>query len=642
MIPSDNDLSIPPGAARCEHAARCAGCTLLDLPYEAGLLRKQRRLQTALSSYPSQTREVEAVEPAAPFEGYRTRAKWMVGAGGALGLYAREGDHEVVDISGCRVVSSTVARVGEAVRELLGSKRAPWLASVAEGGALRAVDIREIGAEGKRRALLTLVVEGDRRPSIEQARELAQALIATEPLVAGAALNRTKPGAPQVLGPETTWLVGERECWDEMGSSATLVTFGSFVQAHRGQATKIHAALVALARRRDGEATPQVLDLYGGSGAMAMALASGGAEVDTVESFAPASDAASRAAKARSLSVRALAGDAEVVARRLAAEGARYDLIVVNPPRRGLSAGLREALSALGAPRVAYVSCEPTTLARDLDHLARLGYRASRLWPLDMIPLTDEVETLAVLERTAPLPPRVIHAEDDAIFVEKGAHEPTTPQGEYGSSLLARVRGLPGMQDAVPVHRLDVGTSGVCLFAKHPSAVRGWAEALGAEGARKVYLAGVRGITSPKGVVSRPLREGAKMITARTRYKRLAIFAGHSIVEARPEQGRTHQIRRHFEGLGHPLLGDERYGHGPTNKYFLERHGLDRAFLHCASISLDHPVSGERLSVFCAPPGDLPLPPGFALDGSREGNGRARASEADQAKGLRDSEDGNE
>ena len=113
---------------------------------------------------------------------------------------------------------------------------------------------------------------------------------------------------------------------------------------------------------------------------------------------------------------------------------------------------------------LAYVSCDPDTLARDLDHFSRLGFTISTLRPLDMIPLTDEVETVALLRRIAVPAPKVLYEDDEILIVEKGAHEPTTPQGEYASSLLQRARKLPDASEAVPVHRIDVGTSGLVML----------------------------------------------------------------------------------------------------------------------------------------------------------------------------------
>jgi 23S rRNA (uracil1939-C5)-methyltransferase len=350
---------------------------------------------------------------------------------------------------------------------------------------------------------------------------------------------------------------------------------------------------------------PRVLDLYGGSGAIALGLASAGAEVVLVESFAPAAARAEEAARREALPLSVVQGDVAIALASLRRRGDPFDAAVMNPPRRGVSAAAREAAARTGASLLVYVSCDPDTLARDLDHFVRLGFRASELSPLDMIPLTDQVETIAVLRR-APVPgPRRLYEDNEVLAVEKSPHEPTTPQGEYEGSLLARVRSLDGAENAVPIHRLDVGTSGVVFFARSPSFVDAWSRALHAAKARKIYLAAVRGAIPETGEVTRDLREGKKTRSATTRYRRLALLGTHSLVEVIPGQGRTHQIRRHLAAIGHPVLGDGRYGHPATNRFFEEKHGLDRTFLHCARVELDHPKFGRRLVIEAALAGDL-------------------------------------
>jgi 23S rRNA (uracil1939-C5)-methyltransferase len=220
---------------------------------------------------------------------------------------------------------------------------------------------------------------------------------------------------------------------------------------------------------------------------------------------------------------------------------------------------------------------------------------------LDMIPLTEEVETLAVLRPEAIPAPRVLYEDERLLVIDKPSHESTTPQGERIGSLLQRVRALPHGAHAVPVHRLDADTSGVCLFAKDPKFVAELARQLAAS--QKRYVALVRGVASAKGVVNRPLREAGGDVPARTRYRRLDIAGGHSLLAIHPEQGRKHQIRRHLASLGHPVIGDRRYGHAATNRHFEERYALDRAFLHCQTISLK---SADREHVFeSALPGEL-------------------------------------
>jgi 23S rRNA (uracil1939-C5)-methyltransferase len=243
--------------------------------------------------------------------------------------------------------------------------------------------------------------------------------------------------------------------------------------------------------------------------------------------------------------------------------------------------------------------------APELDHLARLGYSTASLRPLDMIPLTDEVETVAVLRRGSLPTPRVAYEDDEILIVEKGPHEPTAPQGEYAGSLEMRARRLPGAEEAVPVHQIDIGTSGLVMLARKPELVTKWATALASAAARRIFVAATRGVTPSKGAITRELREEGKLFAARTRYRRLAVASGHSVLRVIPEQGRTHQIRRHLAAIGHPVLGDDRYGHGPTNRFFEEKNGLDRAFLHCVRIEIDHPGAGNRLIVEAPLPGDL-------------------------------------
>ena len=155
------------------------------------------------------------------------------------------------------------------------------------------------------------------------------------------------------------------------------------------------------------------------------------------------------------------------------------------------------------------------------------------------------------------------------------------------------------------MHRIDVGTSGLVMLARRAELVAKWAAALAGSSARKIYVAATRGVTPSKGAITRELREEGKLFPARTRYRRLAVASGHSVLRVIPEQGRTHQIRRHLAAIGHPVLGDDRYGHGPTNRFFEEKNGLDRAFLHCVRIEIDHPTLGTHLIVEAPLPGDL-------------------------------------
>jgi 23S rRNA (uracil1939-C5)-methyltransferase len=627
----------------CDHADRCGGCPLLDLSYDEQLVRKRARIVDAVARYPSlAAAAAEPVVPADPIVGYRTRAKLIVAPGAAIGLFAQGGGHHVVDIPRCRVLAPALASVAAAVRERVraaepsGGALAPFDPS--GRGALRAVDLREVrggpwpttsessgeATTGNERpgVLVTFVVERSRagtdRTALERAaRELMQSV----PEVIGVAVNFHVGDAPQILGVETVRLAGTDRALDRVGASVHFATFGSFVQAHRGQAARVHALLahaVGLPQARTetrtpgSHARPRVLDLYAGSGSIGLALAAAGASVVLVESFAPAAEQSAAAARAQGLDVESVCGDAAAVLNARAAQGDRFDAVVVNPPRRGTSPRAREALAQLGPDTIAYVSCDPETLARDLAHLARLGYRTALLRPLDMIPLTDEVETVAILHRAAIALPPVLYEDDDLLVVDKAPHEPTAPQGEYSGSLLARVRHIRGAAEAVPVHRADAGTSGLVVFARHAEHVVKWQRALAEATTRAIHIAAVRGITPIKGRIARGERgepgERGEVTGTLTRYRRVAKAGGHSVlrVVAEPIDVRAAPpIRQHLASIGHPVLGDERRGHAPTNRYFAEKCGLDRTFLHFSRLELIHPDSAVPLVVEAPLPGDL-------------------------------------
>jgi 23S rRNA (uracil1939-C5)-methyltransferase len=613
----------------CDHGHRCGGCPLLDQAYDDQLTRKRARVAGALGRYRSlATVIVEPVAPADPVVGYRTRAKLMVGPvvgpDGAIGLFAAGGGHQVVDIPRCRVLAPALAQVADELRARVraaagsGGPLAPFNAVDArapgEAGALRAIDLREVRDgpdERSARVLVTLVVERSRAGDPAALRAAAVELLAAVPLVIGVAANFHEGQTPQVLGAETVPLAGATRAPDRVGRSQHLATFGSFVQAHRGQTAHVHALLadaigaVGMGRTRQAAEAPRVLDLYGGSGAIGLALAAAGAKVTLVESFAPAVEQVAAAARQQGLAVEAVCSDvAEALAARLPDDpprpagrdgSRRFDAVVVNPPRRGTNPKVREAIARLQPSVVAYVSCDPVTLARDLAHLARLGYAACAVRPIDMIPLTDEVETVAILGRTPVPAADVLHQDDQILVVDKAPHEPAVPQGEYAGSLLARVRRIAGAEQAVPLQRPDVATSGAALFSRRAAQVARWERALAGEGARTVHLVAARGVTAAKG------RAGG------LEYRRLAVVSGHSIlrVVGTIDPRRAPAIRKRLATIGHPVLGDDRHGHPATNRHFAEKFGLDRAFVHCARLEVVPPGATAPLVVDAPLPGDL-------------------------------------
>lgn len=209
--------------------------------------------------------------------------------------------------------------------------------------------------------------------------------------------------------------------------------------------------------------------------------------------------------------------------------------------------------------------------------------------------------------------------EDDAFLI---LNKPSGFAVHGGSGVNSGV--IEGLRQIRPeahflelVHRLDRDTSGCLLIAKKRSALRKLHELFRDDQVHKTYVALLAGQWAKKqAVVTAPLQKnvnkgGERMVVvsqsgkqAETVFKRLKLFRNATLVEASPKTGRTHQIRVHAVWLGHPIVGDERYGLDEVNKAFKNR-GYKRLFLHAQKLKFQHPVSGELLKILAPLPQNL-------------------------------------
>jgi 23S rRNA (uracil1939-C5)-methyltransferase len=515
----------------CPHAERCPGCALIGLGYPEQLEQKRGQVRAELARYPElAAAPLAATVPADPPVGYRVRAK-LVADERALGLFERSA-HQIVDIPDCLVLRPKLRTVAAALRA-----RLPELAGASS------IDLRETDAG----VLVTLALS-DAVAAAE--RERAGAVTAAaSPEIVSVAISRREPDSPRVLGSTPEVVRGPTEARHtlEPGAPWHYASPGAFSQAHAGQAARLQSEIAsALGPSLRGK---RVLELYSGSGALGLRLARAGAELTLVENFPPAVALTERAAAEQAIRLRTLTSDAAPALERLRAGGERFDAVIVNPPRRGLDPRVRKGLAALAPERLLYVSCEPRTLARDAAHLALLGHALVRATPFDMIPLSDAVETLAVFHVAPPPPARLLHEDAAFLAVERVAHEP--PESE---------------------------PSGVAVFARDSAHARRLAPALGA--ARHEYIALARGILHPRGTLGRAAQDGGE----RTRYERIEVVAGHSLIRIAGSGAAPTAILKHLARIGHPVLGDARRGDARSNAHFEHRYGLDRAFFHRSAL----------------------------------------------------------
>jgi 23S rRNA pseudouridine955/2504/2580 synthase len=235
----------------------------------------------------------------------------------------------------------------------------------------------------------------------------------------------------------------------------------------------------------------------------------------------------------------------------------------------------------------------------------------------------------------------VLHEDADLLAVDKPAGLAAHPgTGIEGATMVEMARAYlkvpadtpPQEFKPSPAHRLDRETSGVILVAKNRRTMVRLTELFtSGEGVSKSYLALAKGkMSRDAGTIDLPLSEheqtgrsksvrGVNFQEALTRWKVLASMKEASLLQVAIETGRTHQIRRHLEAVGHPVAGDKRYGDFPFNRTARTRWGLKRMFLHAWKLALPHPTTGERLALAAPLPAELvevlrrlnlPLPPG--------------------------------
>jgi tRNA pseudouridine65 synthase len=204
-------------------------------------------------------------------------------------------------------------------------------------------------------------------------------------------------------------------------------------------------------------------------------------------------------------------------------------------------------------------------------------------------------------------PLRVLHCDNELVAIDKPAgllvHASALDAQENITAvdLLRRQLG----ERVAPIHRLDKGTSGVLLFARHADAARKWGLAFEKGEVGKRYLALVRGWPDASGLVEQPLARdpelpstGQPRLQAATRFERLACFdwpfsvqprhatSRYALVAAEPLTGRRHQIRRHFKHIAHPLVGDATHGKGAHNRAVAQWLGTARLWLHAQRLEL--------------------------------------------------------
>jgi 23S rRNA (uracil1939-C5)-methyltransferase len=384
--------------APCPHFGACGGCRWQDLAYEAQLRHKTSQVRDALERIGHQTDFVlDPIEPAVSTFEYRNKVEFTFTAGPdgtALGFHRAGRWDQVLPLEVCLLVGDAVNRARRTVEAwAAASGLAPFDQRTHEGY-LRNLVVRSSERTGE--LLLVLVTaKGELRRRHQLVEELAEAV----PECVGLLHAESDRLAEVTTGLPTTLVSGRDWFAEELLGLRLRVSAGAFLQTNTAMCERLYE----LALEEAGLTGEEVVwDLYSGIGSIALALARRAGQVIGVEIVEEACERAVENAEANGVeNVTFVAGDVAKAVRPLLEGGLPSpDVVVVDPPRAGLTPKAVRRVLELAPRRLVYVSCNPTTLAGNAALLDEGGYRLERVRPVDMFPHTHHVECVARFERT--------------------------------------------------------------------------------------------------------------------------------------------------------------------------------------------------------------------------------------------------
>ena len=374
----------------CPYFPRCGGCTYRHIRYEEELRLKKQRVQDNLSRIGGSDVTVEEILGARDTLRYRNKAQYPVSKDGAVGFY-RARTHEVIECEHCLLVKPEADAAAEALREYMQSCRVAGYDEKTGRGLVRHLYVRS-NAAGE--SLVCVLVNGDKLPKEDR---LVTLLRDACPKCTGIVLGTNTKKGNVILGDRYRTLWGSDRLEDTLCGKTFRLSVPSFYQVNRVQAERLYAKAIEFASLTGQET---VLDLYCGAGTITLALSDHAKKVLGAEIVPEAiGDARENAARNGVKNAEFFCGDASDVAKKLARENLRPDVITVDPPRKGLAADVVESIAEMQPGRVVYVSCDSATMARDVKRLADLGYTAQRACAVDMFPRADHIETVCLLSK---------------------------------------------------------------------------------------------------------------------------------------------------------------------------------------------------------------------------------------------------
>jgi 23S rRNA (uracil1939-C5)-methyltransferase len=390
----------------CRVFNRCGGCSLQHMNYEAQLVFKTNLVKDAIKRI-GKLEDVIIHDTIGMNEAmcYRNKAQYPVGILGSnvsIGFYAAR-THEIIDCDVCGIQDAASGRVRTIVKEFVIKNKISVYDEVKGTGLLRHVMTRVGFKTGE--VMVVLVVNGNDLP---KKKELIEMLTSTPilpgiqsqlpvPKVHSIILNINTKETNIICGEKNITLFGKDTITDFIGRYKFEISPLSFFQVNPLQTEILYGKALEFADLKGNET---VFDIYCGIGTISLFLSEKAKKVYGVEVVAEAVRDAKKNAEINKVNnVEFIEGEAEKVIPEIYKQGVKADVVVVDPPRKGCDEALLDTLVKMQPDRIVYVSCNPATLARDLNFLSGTGFRVVEVQPVDMFPWTGHVENVALVKR---------------------------------------------------------------------------------------------------------------------------------------------------------------------------------------------------------------------------------------------------
>ena len=375
----------------CPVAKLCGGCDFHHMDYAEELRLKAERVRQCLNRLGGENLEKVEILGAPETTCYRNKAQYPVSAknGRAFAGFFKAGTHQVVENDRCGILPVEMDQVKDTVIHWMNRNHVSAYDEIAHQGLLRHIYVRRGAVSGQ--VLVCLVINGQTIPKASALIDDLKKIPGFTTLVLSV---NTKKGNT-VLGADMITLFGPGYIEDTLCGLQFRLSPHSFYQVNHAQAQRLYEAAISQAGiTRDDT----VLDLYCGVGTITLCMAKAAGKVIGVEVVPQAvEDARANAVRNGIDNAKFFCGDAGEAALALEQQGIQADVVVVDPPRKGLNADAIEALARFAPRRIVYVSCDPATLGRDVALLKERGYRVQNALAADLFPRCSHVESIVTL-----------------------------------------------------------------------------------------------------------------------------------------------------------------------------------------------------------------------------------------------------